>query len=99
VAVKPQTRFRDGRCIDRFFDVVPAKLHHFSWARTDEEVERKITHYHHSNDFDTERWYKDVWLDWEEGKGNLHPINPEDLKEAKPAQLPKELERLNLWPK
>jgi glycosyltransferase involved in cell wall biosynthesis len=97
IAVRPQVRFFDKRCVNTPWGYAPTELHHFSWARSDQECLRKITHYAHANDFDTLNWFSEVWQD-SERLTNLHPLTPESLKQAVRVELPEELERLNLWP-
>lgn len=97
IQVKPHVRFTFARNVDCYFESLPIELFHFSWARTDEEVWRKISHYTHAKDMNIEKWYKEVWLGNQ--TTNLHPNTPSTLKALIPAKLPPELERLNLWPK
>lgn len=99
IATRPHVKFIDKRVVNCGFNVAPIWLHHFSWARTDAEVKKKITHYAHAKDFDTEKWYTDVWLKWKPGVKNVHPTSPETLHDFEKANLPPELEALNLWPK
>jgi len=96
IAVRPEVRFVDKRVINSPWALAPVELHHFSWARSDIECWRKITHYGHANEFDGLRWFSEVWLD--DLTQNLHPLTPESLKEAIRVELPEELERLDLWP-
>jgi hypothetical protein len=98
ILVQPSVRFVDKRVVNTGFVVLSVDVHHFSWARTDREVLDKITHYGHANDFDTKRWYEQVWLPWKPGDQDVHPTSPETLHDLIPAKLPKELEDLNLWP-
>lgn len=97
IAVRPHVRFVDKRVVSTSYEVAPVELLHFSWARTDEEVWDKISHYAHANDFDIKKWYKEVWK--ANKTENLHPTSPETLKGLIPAVLPLEIQRLNLWPK
>ena len=98
ILVKPSVRFVDKRVVDSSYGRVPLILHHLSWAKTDDEVRSKINHYSHANEFDRYEWYEKVWKKWTPEMENLHPLTPEALKKAIPAELPKELERLRLWP-
>lgn len=96
ILVKPQVKFVDKRVVDQPWSVAPVNLHHMSWARTDKECLSKISHYAHAHEL-LPNWYEDVWL--ADKRDNVHPLTPEALKKVVPAKLPKELERLNLWPK
>lgn len=98
ILCRPSVKFVDKRVVGCPYGVLPVELHHFSWARTDKEVWSKITHYAHAFDFDTKRWYNDVWLKWKPGMRDVHPTTPETLHELIPAKLPKELKDLKLWP-
>jgi len=98
VAVKPTVRFVDKRVVGTGYVEAPVWLHHFSWAKTDDEVLRKITHYAHSGDFNIKEWYENVWLRWQPGMTDVHPTTPDTLHNLIPANLPFEIERLGLWP-
>jgi hypothetical protein len=95
IATRPCVRYFDKRCVDRPFGLAPVNLHHFSWARTDEECLKKISTYGHAHELDP-NWYKDVWSS--DKTEDLHPLTPESLKRAIRVELPEELERLDLWP-
>lgn len=97
IAVRPNVRFIDKRVVDCYWEHAPIDLHHFSWARSDEECLNKITHYGHAKEFDTLKWFSEVWQS--DQLTNLHPLTPESLKEAVRVTLPEELERLQLWPR
>ena len=99
ILVRPGVRFVDKRVVGTGFGLIDIYTHHFSWARTDMEVYEKITHYAHANDFDTVKWFNDVWKTWEPGVQDVHPTSPDTLHNLVRAELPPELERLNLWPK
>lgn len=95
IAVRPGVRFVDKRVVNCGFALAPTELHHFSWARSNEECLRKISHYAHAHELNKD-WYNDVWLS--DQLENLHPLTPESLKKAVRVVLPEELERLDLWP-
>lgn len=94
IAVRPHVRFVDKRVVNTLFVSAPVWVHHMSWRRSDEEVWRKITHYAHAHDFDTKKWFEEVWL--ADKRENVHPVTPETLAKIIPAKLPKELEALGL---
>jgi glycosyltransferase involved in cell wall biosynthesis len=98
IATRPHVNFVDKRVVNSGYDVAPVWVHHFSWARTDAEVLKKITHYAHAEDFDTRKWYEEVWLKWKPGMKNVHPTTPETLHDFEKAELPPEIEELGLWP-
>lgn len=94
IAVKPGVRFVDKRVIDTPWGTAPTDLWHFSWARSDAEVWRKINSYAHANEFDGFKWFTEVWQS--DKKTNLHPLTPKSLKKAIRVELPEELKRLGL---
>lgn len=96
ILVKPQVTFAHARNVDRAYEELPLDLFHFSWARTDKEVWSKISHYTHANEMDIKGWYENVWL--ADKTTNLHPMTPDALPSLIKAKLPKELEKLKLWP-
>jgi glycosyltransferase involved in cell wall biosynthesis len=95
IAVRPTVRFVDKRVVNSVYGLAPVNLLHFSWARTDEEVLSKISHYSHADEL-LPNWYEEVWL--KDKKTNLHPKDPEVLSALIPAILPPEIEALDLWP-
>lgn len=94
IAVKPDVRFVDKRVIDSPWGLAPVDLWHFSWARSDAEVWRKINSYGHSQEFDVLRWFSEVWMDWTPEMLDLHPLTPPALKKALRIDLPEELRKL-----
>lgn len=98
VAVRPHVRFVDKRVVGTPYVVAPVWLWHFSWAKTDEEVWDKISHYAHADDFDIKDWYENVWKKWEPGIEDVHPVSPDTLHKLIRTELPPEIEKLDLWP-
>lgn len=96
IAVRPHIKFVDKRIVGANYVEAPVELLHFSWARTDDEIWSKISHYAHANDFDIKKWYGEVWL--ADKQTNLHPVTPEALGGLIEAKLPPEIERLGLFP-
>lgn len=99
IATRPTVRFVEKRNIDSQWETMPEdiKLLHFAWARTDEEIWKKISHYSHAVDFDIDKWFKEVWL--ARKTENVHPTTPEAIPKLIKAVLPPEIEALDLWPK
>lgn len=95
ILVKPSVRFIDNRVVNTSYATLPVDLFHFSWARTDDEILRKITHYGHAGEL-LPGWYENVWL--LDRRHDLHPKSPHTLEALIDAKLPPELERLDLWP-
>lgn len=99
IAVRPHVKFVDKRVVNTGFAVAPVWVNHFSWAKTDEEVWNKISHYAHAKDFDVLDWYENVWKKWTPSVKDVHPVTPNTLHEMKKVVLPPELDKLDLWPK
>lgn len=82
IAVRPYIRFIDKRTCQGRKVAFRGWMHHFSYARDDEEMLRKIRSFEHAHEFDTQRWYEKVWLPWTEMSTNLHPTVPPKFKQA-----------------
>lgn len=50
--------------------------YHGSYVLTDEELLQKINTWGHTNDFNKDHWYKNVWLKWTPEMTNLHLVHP-----------------------
>lgn len=94
VAVRPSVRFVENRVVDNGYGVAPVELLHFSWARPDEEIWRKINTYGHAGEFDALKWFSEVWQS--QKTTNLHPLTPETLKGLIDVNLPPEIKELGL---
>lgn len=70
-------------------------LYHPSYVLTNEECWEKINTWGHAHQFNTQSWYNNIWLAWDNNKDlmNLHPIEPSAwFKVVKyEDKLPKEL--------
>src|ERR1039458_8008624 len=97
IATRPSVRFIDKRVVNSNYGFAPVGLHHMSWARTDEEVWRKITHFSHAHEINAKDWYDNIWLKWQPNHTNLHPLTPPSLRRAVPTELPPDLFKLSLW--
>jgi hypothetical protein len=97
IAVRPHVRFIDKRVVNTRYVTAPVWVHHFSWARTDDEVWSKISHYAHKDDFNIEEWYENVWKKWQPGIKDVHPTTPETLHDFKRADLPPERQFARIW--
>lgn len=67
---------RDVRVECNYMIIPDVICYHGSYVLTNEEVYKKINSTSHSNDYDGEKWYKEVWLPWTLDSKNLHPIWP-----------------------
>jgi hypothetical protein len=66
-------------------------MHHLSYVRTDEDMLKKISTFSHSNEFDFYQWYLTKWLNWTPERLDLHPVVPEQFKQAIYDPLPPEI--------
>ena len=98
IVTRPTVKFPEKRNVNSYWERLPEDitLLHFAWARTDEEIWKKISHYSHAVDFDIKDWYENVWL--ARKTENVHPTTPEAIPRLIKAKLPPEIEALNLWP-
>lgn len=91
IAVNPKRAvFFDKRClsVDEQFEA-RVTLHHLSWVKSDRDVLQKIGNWMHASDFDTAKWYTDVWKSWTpEYDGNLRPYDWNNLTKAIYVPLP-----------
>src|SRR5208283_1119069 len=64
---------------------------HFSWVRSEEQMMRKLRSWGHSRDFETDRYYREVWLraatDWTTLR-DFHPMTPPTWPRLRPVALP-----------
>jgi glycosyltransferase involved in cell wall biosynthesis len=95
IAVRPTVRFVDRRDINipRPWASLPVNVHHFSWARTDDEVWQKITNYSHAHEIKA-NWYEKFWLGWSPELRNLHPTSPKAYKSTVSCTVPPQFEAL-----
>lgn len=78
------------------YTIQPEKAicYHGSYVLSDEDVHKKINTWGHANDFDRERWYRDIWLAWTPEMKNLHLVSPSAWSQAAPfsGELPEILQ-------
>lgn len=95
IDLKAEIKFKHCRMptnADDYF-VLSGICFHLSYVMSDEQVERKIRTYGHSNQIDHDRWLKYKWYGWYPKTRNLHPIDPSVWTRTIPFQgeLPSEL--------
>ena len=64
--------------------VIPPQIaycFHFSYARSNEYMKRKLETNSHAPEF-IKGWYENVWLKWKPSNKNLHPVTPEQYNIA-----------------
>lgn len=97
ILTRPSVSFPEKRNVNTAWDVIPdIILLHFAWARTDAEIWKKVSHYSHAVDFDTKKWFDEVWM--ARKTENVHPTTPSAIPRLIKAKLPKEIEALDIWP-
>lgn len=67
-------------------------IHHMSWARTDEEMKKKLLTFSHAKEFNGMEWYERVWKTWTPLSTYLHPLTREKWHQAIPYPVPVELQ-------
>ena len=64
---------------------------HFSWVRSNEQMLRKLRSWSHAKDFDTERYYREVWsrapTEWKT-LHDFHPLTPPKWPALRAIELP-----------
>lgn len=73
-------RFVNARWTKQKYIMSPAVLLHFSWARSEAELRKKLVNWSHNDDFTTQH-HLDLWLNANErtykSYKNFHPVTPE----------------------
>jgi hypothetical protein len=92
VAIRTDEIFSDKRTptLSEYSSVI-SYLHHFSYVRSDLEMLKKIKSFEHSHEFDLEKWYNEVWLNWKPEDTNLHPVVPTQFEQAIPISAPTQI--------
>ena len=104
--LKPPVLVRPGRCrftlnrtaeggLARVVSPETVVCHHFSYARTDEEVQRKISTFSHAAEV-RPGWFQNIWKGWDADHSltGLHPTHPQAYAraiEVSAATLPPQL--------
>ncbi len=64
---------------------------HFSWVRSQEQMLRKLRSWGHARDFDTERYYREIWsrapTEWSHLR-DFHPLTPATWPALRQVELP-----------
>jgi hypothetical protein len=61
-----------------FLESKEPEILHFSYVRkNDEDIIRKIRSFSHAHDIDWEQWFQEVYVNFNPGLQNFHPIFPE----------------------
>ncbi|MDA9589738.1 hypothetical protein N9R65_02990 [Opitutales bacterium] len=86
------SRCRRPTHLDDFY-VLDGLCYHLSYVMSDDQVERKMQTYGHTNQINHCRWLRYKWYGWRESTNNIHPFNPVMWKSAQrfTGALPREL--------
>lgn len=88
INLKKGIRFTDKRSSvkNNIFTISKDKVicFHLSYVMSDQELERKLETWGHTNDFDIYKWYNEKWLKWKPELTGLHPIQPDQWYKAIP---------------
>ena len=82
-----RSRFTHNRAVEAklsaLIDPSVGVCHHMSYARTDEQIKKKISNFSHANEI-VPGWYERVWLGWNLNRTmrNLHPTHPGAYSQA-----------------
>lgn len=94
VAIRPLHSFERGRRASGRSYYTNAKMHHFSYVRSNKDMLKKVQSFDHAIEFDPLVWYEDVWATWTPESENLHPVVPAQFKRAIWHPCPQELKGL-----
>lgn len=53
-------------------------IFHGSYVLNDEQIKTKLSCWGHANDFDTVKWYQQVWIHNKPLNGGFHPVSPRE---------------------
>ena len=82
-----RSRFTHNRAVEAklsaLIDPSVGVCHHMSYARTNEQIKKKISTFSHANEI-VPGWYERVWLGWNLNRTmrNLHPTHPGAYSQA-----------------
>lgn len=95
IAIKTNKRFKSKRHVESSVTTTSSspdiRLQHMSYVRTDNQMKKKIECFEHSHEFDTETWFNNVWMPWNDTSRNLHPVVPTQFQGTVYKPAPKEV--------
>lgn len=93
IAVRPHVRFTNKRSAECSKSGSEATLYHMSYVRSDEEMLKKIDSFEHTNEFNKDYWYNNVWMKWRPDYliHDLHPVVPSQFKTVGYSPAPQEI--------
>lgn len=88
INLKKKVRFASKRrpTSSEFYTIPPVVgvCYHGSYVLSNEELLQKINTWGHTNDFNKEHWYNEIWVKWTPEMRNLHLVNPSAWSQAVP---------------
>jgi hypothetical protein len=95
IAIKPHVRFVHIGTIDRGVRVLSSAVcHHLNWCKP-KNILKKVKTYAHANEMvEVDKWYKEHFLGWSEGKKAVMPIQNriQSSFDVRNSPLPNELQ-------
>lgn len=71
---------KDRKVYEDWQPVIPVKIHHFSWVRSDKKVKAKIENFSHYDQISLD-WFENVWLKWDNDK-TMEDIRPYGVEKS-----------------
>lgn len=88
IAIRPSVKFYENRLAQAVSkDFKDIDLHHFSYARTDQEMKKKIDTFSHSHEI-IKDWYQNKFVNYKPEQTDLHPVNPSMWHKAIKSNIP-----------
>ena len=56
--------------------LIDAPCYHYSYVMSDDEMVEKVTTWGHAHQFDSRKWLRHKWFNWNLDTRNLHPLDP-----------------------
>jgi len=93
LAIRPNESFLRSATLnnwEEFPKIDNVTMHHLSWVKDDKSVLTKINTYSDKEGI-VKNWYREKWLKWKEGVGDIDPTNPVCSSHTIIQPLPQEL--------
>lgn len=83
IRCRPDLKFASKRLTNAASSrVIDYPCYHYGYVMNDAEMLEKISTWGHTQDFNTERWFLNKWINWNESTRNLHPTDPMGWRQA-----------------
>jgi hypothetical protein len=86
--VKFASKRRPNKTLSQTIPPYVGICYHGSYVLTDQELLQKINTWGHTNDFNKDYWYNNIWLRWKPEMRNLHLVSPTAWSQAVPFNDP-----------